>query len=206
MKRIAIAIVVLTGLCGALPAAADEAQIVGYGKTFADSKCTWCHGPSGQGFAMAPRLAGQKSRYTERQLRDFRRHTRDNPFSRQYMWGAATGLSPSAAHDIAVYFSLLYAQPADDGDRRLAAEGAAYYRDGIPAANVPSCVACHGPKGQGIAAIPRLGGQSYYYLKRKLAQWGEGYHAAATPPMPGIASKLPPEAIEALASYLSFVK
>ena len=44
------------------------------------------------------------------------------------------------------------------------------------------------------------------YLKRRLEQWGEGYHAAAPPPMPRIASKLPPEQIEALASYLSFVR
>ena len=56
------------------------------------------------------------------------------------------------------------------------------------------------------AEIPRLGGLSYFYLKRRLAQWGEGYHAAAAPPMPRIASKLSPDAIEALASYLSFVQ
>jgi len=35
---------------------------------------------------------------------------------------------------------------------------------------------------------------------------GEGYHAAAQPPMPRIASKLAPNEIEALASYLSFVE
>ena len=71
---------------------------------------------------------------------------------------------------------------------------------------ISSCVACHGPNAEGIRAIPRLAGQSYYYLKRKLAQWGEGYHAAAALPMPGIASKLSDNEIEALASYLSFVK
>jgi hypothetical protein len=43
-------------------------------------------------------------------------------------------------------------------------------------------------------------------LKRRLEQWAEGYHAAAGPPMPDIASKLSPDQIEALASYLSFVK
>jgi hypothetical protein len=39
-----------------------------------------------------------------------------------------------------------------------------------------------------------------------LEQWGQGYHAAAGPPMPGIAGKLAPDKIEALASYLSFIK
>jgi cytochrome c553 len=47
---------------------------------------------------------------------------------------------------------------------------------------------------------------AYTYLKRRLEQWGEGFHAAAGPPMPGIASKLSQNQIEALASYLSFVK
>jgi cytochrome c553 len=51
-----------------------------------------------------------------------------------------------------------------------------------------------------------LGGLSYYYLKRRLEQWGEGYHATALPPMPEIASKLSAGDVEALASYLSFVR
>jgi cytochrome c553 len=50
-----------------------------------------------------------------------------------------------------------------------------------------------------------LGGLSYYYLKRKLREWGEGYHAAAVRPMPGVASKMSDEEIEAVASYLSFI-
>lgn len=70
----------------------------------------------------------------------------------------------------------------------------------------PSCVACRGPQGQGSGRLPRLGGQSYYYVKRKLEQWGQGYHRAAIAPMPEVASKLSPKDIEALASYLSFVR
>jgi cytochrome c553 len=51
-----------------------------------------------------------------------------------------------------------------------------------------------------------VGGLSYHYLKRRLEQWGEGYHAAAAAPMPGVASQLSENEIQALASYLSFVK
>jgi cytochrome c553 len=51
-----------------------------------------------------------------------------------------------------------------------------------------------------------LAGLSYHYLKRRLEQWGEGYHAAAAAPMPRIATQLSTNEIEALASYLSFVK
>jgi cytochrome c553 len=57
---------------------------------------------------------------------------------------------------------------------------------------------------QGVDKFPRLGGRSYYYLKRRLEQWGEGYKVAQH--MPGIASKLSPEQIDAVASYLSFLK
>ena len=34
-----------------------------------------------------------------------------------------------------------------------------------------------GPNAEGVAEIPRLGGLAYTYLKRRLQQWGEGYHA-----------------------------
>ena len=86
-----------------------------------------------------------------------------------------------------------------------------YTKKAFRTRNIPSCVACHGPNAEGAAAqgagqIPRLGGLSYYYLKKRLEQWGEGYHATALPPMPEIATKLSENDIEALASYLSFVK
>ena len=91
-------------------------------------------------------------------------------------------------------------------DSRLAPTGEAIYLQGIQSSNIPACVACHGPHGEGVAAIPRIGGLSYHYLKRKLEEWGEGYHAAALAPMPEVASKLSVNDIEALASYLSFAK
>jgi cytochrome c553 len=196
--------VLLLLLCSAAGASAGEE--VSFGKAFADSNCAWCHGPSGQGYATAPKLAGQRAPYIESQLRSFNVHSRDNPLSQQYMWPAAANLNAPLAHALAVYFSALCPEPASDGYGRLAPAGEALYRGGSPASNIPSCVACHGPNAQGVSAIPRLAGQSYYYLKRKLAQWGEGYHATAAVPMPGIASKLSDDEIEALASYLSFVK
>ena len=122
------------------------------------------------------------------------------------MWGAAANLSPQMAHDLASYFSTVPPKAADDGFRELAAIGATIYQDGIPESNIVSCVACHGPNAEGVGEIPRLGGLSYYYLKRRLEQWGEGFNTAAKFPMPRIASSLSPDQIEALASYLSFVK
>ncbi|WOJ91159.1 c-type cytochrome [Methylocapsa polymorpha] len=180
------------------------------GPLFADESlpvrnCTWCHGSSAQGFSTAPRLAGQREQYIENQLLSFSEHIRDNPYSRQYMWGAAANLSPQTAHDLATYFSALPPKAAYDGDRELAAAGRTIYEQGIPESNVAACLVCHGPNAEGIREIPRLGGLAYSYLKSRLEQWDEGFHAAAAP-MPQIARTLSPDEIDALASYLSFIE
>jgi cytochrome c553 len=167
--------------------------------------CTWCHGTSATGFATAPRLAGQRPRYVINQLTNFRRHTRDNPFSQQFMWGAVQNLASWTAHDLATYFATIPPQAANDGNLELVPIGRAIYQEGIPESNIVACGACHGPNAEGFGQIPRLGGLSYSYLKRRLEQWAEGYHASALPPMPRVASKLAANNIEALASYLSFV-
>lgn len=200
MKYIRLKIAVAAMTCLAVSAAAGHAE------SPAVRNCTWCHGGSAQGYTPAPRLAGQRPQYIEKQLVNFSAHTRDNPFSKLYMWGAAANLSPLAARNLAVYFSTIPPKAANDGDRELAAAGRAIYQEGIPDANIAACVACHGPNAQGVSEIPRLGGLAYTYLKRRLEQWGQGYHAAAGPPMPQIASKLSPKHIAALASYLSFIK
>jgi len=155
---------------------------------------------------VAPRLAGQRAQYIESQIRSYREHTRDNPFSKQYMWGAVAALGPHEARDLAIYFATLTPKAANDGDRNLAARGRTIYIEGIPEANIVSCYACHGPNAEGVRDIPRLGGLAYFYLKGRLEQWGQGYHSGIESPMPLVASHLGPDEIEALASYLSFVK
>jgi cytochrome c553 len=139
-------------------------------------------------------------------LISFAERTRDSPFAKQYMWGAAASLSPQGVHDLAIYFSQLPARAANDGDRGLVARGEAIYQRGIPEANIAACVACHGPNAEGVGEIPRLGGLAYTYLKRRLDQWGQGYHGALALPMPHIASQLSRNQIEELASYLSFLR
>jgi cytochrome c553 len=211
MKLINVTTAILAFVSSSMPSLADDLTIA-YGQRFANRNCVWCHGPSLQGFSTAPRLAGQSSQYVMNQLYSFRDHARDNPLSKQYMWSAAANhLSLQTAHNLALYLSTLSPRPADDGYEVLTTRGRTIYQEGIPDADIPSCVACHGPNAEGAAAegvgqIPRLGGLSYYYLKRRLEQWGEGYHATALPPMPEIASKLSENDIEALASYLSFVR
>ncbi len=166
--------------------------------------CIFCHGAFAQGLGVAPRLAGQRAAYIEKELGDFRSHARDNPFSALYMWNAVPNLHPETARALADYFSHVAPRAAEDGDRALAAQGGELFHNGEPDANIVSCVACHGPNAQGVRAIPRLAGLSYAYLKRRLQQWKEGYRPSAKP-MPRVARSLSDAQIDALASYLSFL-
>jgi cytochrome c553 len=193
-------LVILAMLCSPVPSWAGSSVAASV------RNCTWCHGTGAQGYTVAPRLAGQRSLYIESQLHGYAAHIRDNPLSKQYMWNAAANLESDAVRDLAGYFASLPPKSAQDGLRALAERGQAIYFEGIPEANIVACLACHGPAGQGVREIPRLGGMSYFYLKRRLEEWGQGYHSAPESPMPLVATTLGPDEIEALASYLSFVK
>jgi cytochrome c553 len=198
MKRIGLEIAILAIVASTISAWAGESAAV--------RNCTWCHGTGAQGYTVAPRLAGQRPQYIMSQIRSFREHARNNPFSKQYMWGAVAALDLYAARDLANYFATIPPKAANDGDSTLASRGRTIYMDGIPEANIVSCYACHGPNAEGVRDIPRLGGLSYSYLKGRLEQWGQGYHSTPGSPMPMVATHLGPEEVEALTSYLSFVK
>jgi cytochrome c553 len=122
------------------------------------------------------------------------------------MWSAAANLDTDAVRNLADYFASLPPKSANDGRRALVDRGEVIYLQGIPEANIAACLACHGPAGQGVREIPRLGGMSYFYLKRRLEEWGQGYHSSVGSPMPLVAGTLGPDEVEALASYLSFVR
>src|SRR5580700_899868 len=117
MKRIgliAILAVVASAVSTAFAFADDSASV---------RNCTWCHGTGAQGYTVAPRLAGQRALYIESQLRGYAAHFRDNPLSKQYMWGAAANLRADAARDLADYFASLPPKAAHDGRRALVETG-----------------------------------------------------------------------------------
>jgi cytochrome c553 len=170
------------------------------------ANCTWCHGSGAQGYSPAPRLAGQHAAYLREQLLRFRAHGRDAATSRQYMWSAADNLSDGRLRALANYFAALKPKPALDGDTALVTRGNIIYQNGLPDENIVACVACHGPESQGVGMIPRLGGLSYDYLARRLTDWKAGYNFMAATPMPHISGNLSPDQVQALASYLSFIR
>jgi cytochrome c553 len=167
--------------------------------------CTWCHGGAAEGYSKAPRLAGQRTNYLINQLQGFATHRRDESLSVKYMWYAAANLDQETERNLAAYFSALPPEAAKDGDSGLVAEGRAIFENGVPDENIAACQACHGPEAQGVREIPRLGGLSYTYLKRRLEEWSQGHDAWGTP-MPKVARSLSPNQIAAVASYLSFVE
>jgi len=200
MKQLQLGIAILVVISFAAPASAGELGNVN------TRNCTWCHGASAQGYAPAPRLAGQRRQYIENQLWRFIERRRDNPFSKLYMWHAAANVSSQAVRYLADYFSTLHPKAADDGNKQLVAKGRTIFQDGVPSSNIVACAACHGPQAQGIRQIPRLGGLAYSYLRRRLWQWHVGYDRSAGHPMPDVTSRLSAKQIAALASYLSFIK
>lgn len=187
--------VVAAAFLSASPLLADDLPV---------RNCIWCHGTAAQGYYNAPRLAGQRVDYLVNQLQAFAAHKRDEFFSVKYMWNAAAHLDPVTLRNLAAYFSALPPEAAMDGDGGLAAEGKSIFENGVPDENIAACQACHGPEAQGVREIPRLGGLSYGYLKRRLEQWRQGQDAWGTP-MPKVGRSLSPNQIAALASYLSFV-
>jgi cytochrome c553 len=200
MKQIQLGAMILMAFVLAAPSWAGQFGNVN------TRNCTWCHGVSAQGYAPAPRLAGQRRQYIVNQLAGFSVHKRNNPFSKMYMWNAAANVDPEAARYLANFFSSLQPRPADDGNKKLVAAGRTIFQDGVPNSNIVACAACHGPKAQGVRQIPRLGGLAYTYLRRRLQQWHDGYDGLAGHPMPDVAHRLSPGQIAALASYLSFLK
>jgi cytochrome c553 len=200
MKQLQLGIAILVVISFAAPAVAGQFGNVN------TRNCTWCHGASAQGYAPAPRLAGQRRQYTENQLWSFIEHRRDNPFSKLYMWHAAANVSPQAVRYLANYFSRLRPKAADDGNKELVAAGRTIFQDGVPSSNIVACAAFQCPQAQGVREIPRLGGLAYAYLQRRLEQWHEGYDKPARHPMPDVARRLSARQVAALASYLSFIK
>ena len=198
MKRIGWTVAILAIVASAQPARAADWD------SAAVRNCTWCHGTSGQGYTVAPRLAGQRPQYVESQIRSFLDHLRNNPFSKQYMWSAVAALGSQGAHDRALYFAAIPPKPASDGDRNLAAKGRTICMEGIPDANIASCYACHCPDAEGVRDIPRLGGLAYFYLKAGFEQWGQGYHSS--PDLRCLSWRARRAPMRSRRSYLSFVR
>jgi cytochrome c553 len=169
--------------------------------------CKTCHGLSGQGFRGSfpmPRLAGQQPEYVKNQLQAFIERRRTNPV----MFNVSHVLTPAMLTALSTYFKDLTPKPLGGAPRDSLAAGKKIYEEGVPAAEVPPCMSCHGPEAKGADAFPRLAGQLHDYMIRKLTNWDkERGQDKANPDnsavMQPIAHNLTEAQIRAVAAYLS---
>ncbi len=164
--------------------------------------CTACHGIDGNSTLNPewPNLAGQHATYTVAQLQAFKSGARKNP----NMNGMAASLGDSDMAEIAEYFAgqSLTVASVEAADTAL---GAALYRGGNKATEVPACMACHGPNGAGNpgAKYPALRGQHAQYTVLQLQAYKTGERS--TDPkeiMRTIAARLTAPEIASVAKYL----
>ncbi len=156
--------------------------------------CAACHGPNGNAAVPGtPSLAGMPAFYTHWQLimyRDGRR--RDAQMS-----PLAVNLTDADMADLAAYYA---AQPPRS---RPAAIDAARAETGRPLAEAHRCTSCHGPDLLGQQAVPRLAGQDFDYLLKRL----RGYKAKTTSDLDGmmtmVAQPLTETEIETLTHFLA---
>jgi cytochrome c553 len=182
-----------------------------YSKQALQSKieyCLTCHGPSAEGARGAfpiPRLAGQQVKYLENQLRNFILHQRQN----NVMSNAVHTMGSAEMAAIAAYFNGLNPKPFGGAPKEPVADGKKIYEAGIPEADVPACVSCHGPEAKGAGAFPRLASQLNDYISNKLTNWEKD--RGKTPAAPGeaaatmksVAHRLTDTQVTAVAAYLS---
>lgn len=150
----------------------------------AQQVCSACHGLDGNPVSpQFPRLAGQQAPYLVSQLSNFRSHQRSDPAGYIYMWGLSRHLTDEQISGLADYFSRQVARrPASAVvDASLLADGKRIYEQGVPEQNVIACASCHGPRGEGIAAFPRLAFQHADYLVKQLDVFQNTQQRPGTP-------------------------
>jgi cytochrome c553 len=185
-----------------------------YSKQALQSKieyCQTCHGGLAEGVRGAfpiPRLAGQQIKYMENQLRNFVVHKRQN----NVMSNAVQQMGSAEMTALASYFYDLNPKPLGGAPKGLEATGKKIFEEGLPEADVPACMSCHGPEAKGAGAFPRLAGQLDDYISRKLVNWEKDRGQAQAAPggpaatMKSVAHRLTDTQMAAVAAYLSYLE
>jgi len=206
-------IVLAAWLAGAQATAQEALPVEGGSVENGASKaavCTACHGPNGNSVNPEwPNLAAQSAVYTFSQLQLFKGNVRHNPL----MAPIVQPLTDADFKDLAVYFASQTPQGLE-ADPSYWKDGERLYRAGDPERDIPACIACHGPVGQGNLAggYPALRAQHSVYTVKQLNDYATGNRypgANADHPMSAnasimttIAKRLTPEDIRNVASYL----
>lgn len=176
--------------------------------------CAACHGADGNSPAPTfPKIAGLGEKYLLKQMHDIKDGTRKVP----EMTGMLDNLSDQDMADVAAFFnaqnmqlsgSEAFSVMLNSGDNVDGlALGRKVFRAGNATTNVPACMGCHSPTGQGNApaGYPRLSGQYAEYVEKQLRAFREGTRAndGDTRVMRSVAKQLSDAEIKAVANYVA---
>jgi len=196
MKKIAIALTLLVSLVGTANATGNAEA----GKAKA-AMCTACHGADGNApIAIYPKLAGQHADYIVKQLKDFKSGARKDPI----MMGMVAALSEADMADIAAHFSSLAVTEGETVESAIAI-AKPLYLGGDRERNIPACMSCHGPRGNGagLAKFPKISSQNEGYIVAQLKKFRSGERANDPQGMMvDTTQRLTDTEIDALAKYL----
>ena len=204
MKKILFPLTLIFGLVGTVQAFDGDAE-AGKAKS---ATCAACHNADGNSLVdMYPKLAGQHAPYLYKQLRDFKtgmetagKQGRNNSI----MFGMVASLSDQDMKDLAAFFA---SQKMKSGTtpENVIALGEKLYRGGDADRGIPACIACHGPRGNGLelGGFPKISFQNATYLKTTLEEFRSGKRANdLNGMMQDVARKLTDEDIAVLSQYL----
>ena len=164
--------------------------------------CSACHGADGNSVVgLWPSLAGQNEKYLLKQLRLVKSGDRviDS------MVGLLDNLDDSDLEDISAFYASKKNKVGQVEESKLELGRKLYYAGNLEK-GVPSCSACHSPRGlgNGPAAYPLLSGQQPDYVAKALKDYRSGARINEDPSkiMSAIAYKLDDTEIEALSSFV----
>ena len=210
MHKVAIGfILTLTALatgCTTTDSSRNLADASVPGKVLAQQVCSICHGADGNSTNPTfPKLAGQQEGYLVTQLTDFRSHGRSDPAGSEYMWGISRNLTDAQIQQLAAYFSHQQPQADQPAHPQLEAKGESIFTHGVTSQNenVPACATCHGAKGEGNGAFPRIAGQHADYIAKQLNVFRNTEQRPKGTMMKVITHDLSPDEIHAVAAYVS---
>lgn len=206
MKKLVVALSMLASISS--PAIAEGDIEAGKAKS---ALCAACHGPDGNSVIdMYPKIAGQNVSYLEKQLIDFRsaaqtggQSGRNDPI----MAGMTIMLSDDDIKNISAYYASQ--TQTSNNIENIPPLGEQLYKVGEIERGITACIACHGPKGQGMAqaGFPMISGQHASYIKSQLNKFSEmSRNNDLNGMMQDVSKKLTPADIEALSLYISNLK
>lgn len=194
-------IILFVLLVFSLPLMAQDAE---KGKALSGT-CMACHGMDGNSVnPIWPSIAGQHAKYIERHLKLFKSGERESA----NMAPMVAGLSEQDMKDLAAFYAgqTIKLKAADPEQVEL---GRQIYQGGIKDRNVPACLACHGPTGQGnpLSGYPKVASQHAAYTVNELKLFRGGRTVGDKDDVNGkimaeVTQYLSDEEIAAVASYM----